>query len=156
MSSVRHPQYILQSSLQDVLRRCLSNLRLRHLLDICKISWQDVLTRCLACLGKTSLRHLVDVFLPTGMVPAGNKAKHLSSVNHTTKNNSIHSSGHFQKQSSCSVEEVFLELTQNAQENTYTRVSFLIKEQALGFRPATWFKNRLWRRDFFLWILRNF
>ena len=108
---------------------------------------QDILTRCLACLVKISLRHLVDVFLPTGMVPAGNKAKRLSSVNHTTKNNS---SDHFQKQSSCSVEEVFLEITQNAQENTYTRVSFLIKEQALGFRPATWFKNRLWRRDFFL------
>ena len=29
---------------------------------------QDVLTRCLACLGKTSLRHLVDVFLQTGLV----------------------------------------------------------------------------------------
>ena len=27
---------------------------------------QDVLARCLACLGKTSLRYLVDVFLPTG------------------------------------------------------------------------------------------
>ena len=27
---------------------------------------QDVLARCLGCLGKTSLRHLVDVFLPTG------------------------------------------------------------------------------------------
>ena len=27
---------------------------------------QDVLARYLACLGKTSLRHLVDVFLPTG------------------------------------------------------------------------------------------
>ena len=26
---------------------------------------QDVLARCLACLGKTSLRYLVDVFLPT-------------------------------------------------------------------------------------------
>ena len=26
---------------------------------------EDVLTRCLACLGKTSLRHLIDVFLPT-------------------------------------------------------------------------------------------
>ena len=46
----------------DVLRRCLSDLRLRHLLDICKTSWQDVVL----CLGKTSLRHLVDVFLLTG------------------------------------------------------------------------------------------
>ena len=26
---------------------------------------KDVLARCLACLGKTSLRPLVDVFLPT-------------------------------------------------------------------------------------------
>ena len=29
---------------------------------------QDVLARCLACLGTTSLRHLVGVFLPTGFV----------------------------------------------------------------------------------------
>ena len=28
---------------------------------------QDILARCLACLGKTSLRHLGDVFLPTGL-----------------------------------------------------------------------------------------
>ena len=28
---------------------------------------QNVLARCLACLGKTSLRHLVDALLPTGM-----------------------------------------------------------------------------------------
>ena len=37
--------------------------------DVFQISFghlQDVLARCLACLGKTSLRHLVDVFLPTG------------------------------------------------------------------------------------------
>ena len=27
---------------------------------------QDVVARCLACLNKTSLRHLIDVFLPTG------------------------------------------------------------------------------------------
>ena len=27
---------------------------------------QDALARCLACLNKTSLRHLTDVFLPTG------------------------------------------------------------------------------------------
>ena len=30
---------------------------------------QDVLAGCLACLGKASLRHLVDVFLPTGYKP---------------------------------------------------------------------------------------
>ena len=29
---------------------------------------QDVFARCLACLGKTSLRHLVDVFLSTGIL----------------------------------------------------------------------------------------
>ena len=33
----------------------------------------------------------------------------------------------------CSVKKVFLEISQNSQENTYTRVSFLIKLQA----PAT-------------------
>ena len=27
---------------------------------------QDILARCLACLNKTSLEHLIDVFLPTG------------------------------------------------------------------------------------------
>ena len=39
--------------------------------DVFQISFghlQDVLARCLACLGKTSLRHLVDVFLPTGIL----------------------------------------------------------------------------------------
>ena len=30
----------------------------------------------------------------------------------------------------CSVEKVFLEISQNSQENTYARVSFLIKLQA--------------------------
>ena len=30
---------------------------------------QDVLARCLSCLGEASLRHLVDVFLPTGIFP---------------------------------------------------------------------------------------
>ena len=29
---------------------------------------QDVLARCLACVGKASLWHLVDVFLATGIV----------------------------------------------------------------------------------------
>ena len=32
----------------------------------------------------------------------------------------------------CSVEKVFLEISQNLQENTCARVSFLIKLQALG------------------------
>ena len=48
--------------------------------DVFQISFghlQDVLARCLACLGKTSLRHLVDVFLPTGIVATnkGHKRK---------------------------------------------------------------------------------
>ena len=33
---------------------------------------------------------------------------------------------------------------QNSQENTCVRVSFLIKLEAIGLRPATLFKNRLW------------
>ena len=33
----------------------------------------------------------------------------------------------------CSVEEVFLVISQNSQENTNARVSFLIKLQAIGF-----------------------
>ena len=37
----------------------------------------------------------------------------------------------------CSVEKVFLEISQNSQENTCARASFLIKLQALGHRPAT-------------------
>ena len=54
-----HIQYILQRYLEDVLRRCLSDLRLRHLFDICKMSWQDVLF--------VLVRHLVDVSLSTGL-----------------------------------------------------------------------------------------
>ena len=37
-------------------------------------------------------------------------------------------------------ENLFLDILQNSQENTYARVSFLIKLQA---RPATLFKRRL-------------
>ena len=38
---------------------------------------QDVVARCLFCLGKASLRHLADVFLPTGIVATnkGHKRK---------------------------------------------------------------------------------
>ena len=43
----------------------------------------------------------------------------------------------------CSVKKVFLEISENSQENTCTRVSFLIK-----LRPATCFKKRLWHRCF--------
>ena len=43
----------------------------------------------------------------------------------------------------CSVEKVFLEISQNSQENTCDRAYFLIKLQVLG-------------KSVFLWILRNF
>ena len=45
----------------------------------------------------------------------------------------------------CSVKKVFLEISQNSEENTCARVSFLIKLQA---RPATLLKKRLWHRCF--------
>ena len=48
----------------------------------------------------------------------------------------------------CSVKKVFLEISQNSQEKTCTRVSFLIKLQASGLRPATLLKKRLWHRCF--------
>ena len=50
-----------------------------------------------------------------------------------------------------------LEILQNSQENTCARVSFLIKLQAWGLRPATFLKKRFWNRYFpvnfvkFLW-----
>ena len=54
---------------------------------------------------------------------------------------------------SCSVKKVFLEISQNSQENTCARVSFLIK------LPASCLQLYL-KRDsgagFFLWIFRNF
>ena len=40
----------------------------------------------------------------------------------------------------CSVKKVFLEISQNSQENTCARVT--------GIRPVTLFKKRLWRRCF--------
>ena len=45
----------------------------------------------------------------------------------------------------CSVKKVFLEISQNPQENACARVSFLIKLQA---QPATLLKKRLWHRCF--------
>ena len=45
----------------------------------------------------------------------------------------------------CSVNEVFLEISQNSQENTCARVSFSIKLKAV---PATLLKKRLWHRWF--------
>ena len=57
----------------------------------------------------------------------------------------------FQKQSSreavvqrCSVQKIFLKFSQNSQENTCARVSFLIKL----LRLATLLKKRLWHRCF--------
>ena len=41
---------------------------------------------------------------------------------------------------------MFIEISQNSQENTSARVSFLNK--VVGLRPATLFKKRLWRRCF--------
>ena len=46
----------------------------------------------------------------------------------------------------CSVKKMFLEISQNSQENLCSRVSFLIKLQASGHRPATLSKKRLWHR----------
>ena len=45
----------------------------------------------------------------------------------------------------CSIKKVFLEISQNLQENTCARVSFLIKLQAW---PTTLLKKRLWQRCF--------
>ena len=45
----------------------------------------------------------------------------------------------------CSVKKVFLEISQNSQENNCARVSFLIKLQA---RPATLLKKKLWHSCF--------
>ena len=47
------------------------------------------------------------------------------------------------------MKKVFLEISQNSQENICARVSFLIKLQAA---PATLLKTRLWT-DVFPWIL---
>ena len=49
---------------------------------------------------------------------------------------------------SCSVKNVFSEISQNLQENTCARVSFLINMQASGLSPATLSKKRLWHRCF--------
>ena len=46
----------------------------------------------------------------------------------------------------CSAKKVFLKISQNSQENTCARISFLIK-----FRPATLLEKRLWHS----WFLRT-
>ena len=48
----------------------------------------------------------------------------------------------------CSVKKVFVEISQNSQENIYVRVSFLIKLPAWDLQPAPLLKKRLWRRCF--------
>ena len=48
----------------------------------------------------------------------------------------------------CSVEKAFIDILQNSQENTCARVSFIIKLQALGLRPETLLKKRLWHGCF--------
>ena len=45
-------------------------------------------------------------------------------------------------------ENMFFKFSQNSQENTCARVSFLIKLQALGLRPGTLLTKRLWHRYF--------
>ena len=45
------------------------------------------------------------------------------------------------------VKKVFLEISENSQENTCVRVSFLVKLQTF-MRPATLLKKRLWHRCF--------
>ena len=54
---------------------------------------------------------------------------------------------------SCSVKKVFLEVSQNSQENTCARVSFLIKLQASGLQL---YQKRDSGTGVFLRILRNF
>ena len=54
---------------------------------------------------------------------------------------------------SCSAKEIFLEISQNSQENTCPRDSFLIKLQASGLQL---YLKRVSGTDVFPWILRNF
>ena len=48
----------------------------------------------------------------------------------------------------CSVKKVLSEISENSQENTCARASFLVKLQAWGLRPATLLKKRLLHRCF--------
>ena len=52
----------------------------------------------------------------------------------------------------CSVKKAFLEISQNSQENTCAKASFLMKLQA---PPATSLKKRLWHRCEFCEISKN-
>ena len=53
----------------------------------------------------------------------------------------------------CSVKKVFLEISQNLQENVFARISFLIKLQASA---CNFIKKRDSSKSVFLRILRNF
>ena len=46
----------------------------------------------------------------------------------------------------CSVQKLFLKISQNSQENICARISFFNK--TAGLRPATLFKKTLWHRSF--------
>ena len=52
--------------LAKVSSRCLAKMTFRYAFKTPFGHLQDVLARRLACLNKISLRHLLDVFLPTG------------------------------------------------------------------------------------------
>ena len=52
----------------------------------------------------------------------------------------------------CSFKEVFLEISENSQENTCARVSFLMKLQV----KANGFIKKETDKDVFLWIFGNF
>ena len=53
----------------------------------------------------------------------------------------------------CSIKKIFSKISQNSQQNTCTRVSFLIKLQGSGLQL---YKKRDSCTDAFLWNLRNF
>ena len=53
----------------------------------------------------------------------------------------------------CSVKKMFLEISQNSQENNFARISFLIKLQAPDLQLLN--KNDS-GTSVFMWILRNF
>ena len=52
----------------------------------------------------------------------------------------------------CSIKNVFLEISQNSQENTCARDSFVIKLQACDLQP---YYKRVSDTGVFLWILQN-
>ena len=63
--------------LQDVLQ-CLLGLRLRFKTSLGHL--QNVLARCLACPNKTYLRHLTEIFLPTGLTKICKRIQYLGKL----------------------------------------------------------------------------